>query len=86
VKAISKDINVNFGLEKCARIFLKRGRVQSKMHIGSTFEKDIKELDPRIACKYLAIEGSHDTKNNIQANGSLAVPVLRLGFGIINWC
>jgi len=33
VQAISKDINMNFGLEECARICLKRGRVQSKMHI-----------------------------------------------------
>jgi len=47
VQTISKDINMNFGLEKCARICLKRGRVQSKMHIGNTFETDIKELDPK---------------------------------------
>ena len=48
---ISKDLNMNFGLEKCARICLERGRVQSKMHIGNTFENDIKELDPRKAYK-----------------------------------
>jgi len=40
-----------FGLEQRARICLKRGRVQSKMHIGSTFENDIKEIDPRKAYK-----------------------------------
>jgi len=34
-------------IENCARICLKRGSVQSKMHVGSTFENDIKELDPR---------------------------------------
>jgi len=56
VQTISKDINMNFGLEKCARICLKRGRVQSKMHIGNIFENDIKELDPRKAYKYLDIE------------------------------
>jgi len=56
VQTISKDIKMNFDLEKCARICLKIGRVQSKMHIGSTFENDIKELDPRKACKYLGIE------------------------------
>jgi len=49
VQTISSDINMNFGLEKCERICLKRGRVQSKMHIGSTFENDIKEMDPRKA-------------------------------------
>ena len=37
VHTISKDLNMNFGLEKCARICLKRGRVQSKKHIGNTF-------------------------------------------------
>jgi hypothetical protein len=40
VKAISKDINMNFGLEKFARICLKRGRIQSKMHVESTVETD----------------------------------------------
>jgi len=43
---------MNFGLEKCATICLKRGSVQSKMQVGSSFENDIKELDPRKAYKY----------------------------------
>jgi len=51
VNAISTDINMNFGLEKCARC-LKNGTVQSKIYTGSTSEKDIKELDPREAYKY----------------------------------
>jgi len=42
VQTINKDIDMNFGLEKFARICLKRGKVQSKMHIGNTFENDIK--------------------------------------------
>ena len=42
-------IIIIIGLEKCARMCLKRGRVRSKMHIGTTFENDIKELDPRKA-------------------------------------
>jgi len=103
---------MNFGSEKCARICLKRGSVESNMHVGSTFENDIKELDPRKAYKYLGTEESFDiqhknekekvkkeylrrlrlvlgtelsAKNKIQAIGSLAVPVLRYSFGIINW-
>ena len=60
---ISKDLNMNFGLEKCARIYLKRGRVQSKMHIGNTFENDIKELDLRNSYKYLGIEESFDIQH-----------------------
>jgi len=38
----------------------KKGCVQSKMHVGSTFENDIKELDPGKAYKYLGIEESFD--------------------------
>ena len=64
VQTISKVINMNFGLEKCARICLKRGRVQSKMYIGSTFENDIKELGPRKAYKYLGIEESFGIQHN----------------------
>jgi len=63
VQTISKDINMNFGSEKCARICLKRGSVQSKMHEGSTFENDIKEMDPRKAYKYLGIEESFDIQH-----------------------
>jgi len=33
------------------------------MHIGSTFENDIKELDPRKAYKYLGIEDSFDIQH-----------------------
>ena len=54
---------MNFDLEKCARICLKRGRVQSKIHIESTFENDIKELDPRKAYKYLGIEENFDIQH-----------------------
>ena len=63
VQTVSKDINMNFGLEKCARICLKRGRVQSKMHIGNTFENNIKELDPRKAYKYLGIDEHFDIQH-----------------------
>jgi hypothetical protein len=63
VQTISKDINMNFVSEKCARICLKRGRVQSKMHIGNTFENIMKELDPRKAYKYLGIEENFDIQH-----------------------
>ena len=41
----------------------KKGRVPSKMHIGSTFENIIKELDPRKAFKCLDIEESFDIQH-----------------------
>ena len=33
------------------------------MHVGSTFQNDIKELDPRKAYKYLRTEESFDTRH-----------------------
>jgi hypothetical protein len=33
------------------------------MHIGNTFENDIKELDPRKAYKYLGIEEHFDLQH-----------------------
>jgi len=56
-------INMYFGLKKCARICLKRGSVQSKMHVGSTFDNDIKEMEPRKTYKYLGIEESFDIQH-----------------------
>ena len=53
---------MNFDLEKCARMCLKRGRVQSKMHIGNIFKNDIEELDQRKAYKYLGVEDSFDIR------------------------
>ena len=58
VQTINKDINMNFGLEKCSTICLKTGSVQSKMYVGSTFENDIKVLEPRKEYKYLGLEKS----------------------------
>ena len=83
VQTISKHINMNFGLEKCVRICLKRGSVQSKMHIGSTFENDIKELDPRKAYNYLGIEESFDIqhKNEKEKLKKEYLRRLRLVFG-----
>jgi hypothetical protein len=57
---------MNFGLEKCARMFLKRGRVQSKVQIGNTLENDVKELDPMKAYKYLGIEENVDIQHKIE--------------------
>ena len=76
VQTISKDINMNFGLEKCERICLKRGGVQSKMHVRNTSENDIKELDPRKAYKYFGIEEIFDIQHKNE-KGKLKKEYLR---------
>jgi hypothetical protein len=37
VTAISKNINMNFGFEKCAKICLKKGRVRRKTYRENIF-------------------------------------------------
>jgi hypothetical protein len=49
---LGNNNNNNNNNNKCARICLKRDKIQSKMHIESTFENDSKELDPRKTYKY----------------------------------
>ena len=63
VKAVSKDINVNFGLEKCARICLKKVGSKAKYIQKAHFRRTFKELDPREVCNYLGIEDSHDIEH-----------------------
>jgi hypothetical protein len=63
VKTISNDMKMEFGLEKCARISLKRGKVHRKQYFGSTKENEIKELDPMKAYKYLGIEENHNIEH-----------------------
>jgi hypothetical protein len=60
VKTFSKDIKMKFGSEKCARISLKNGTVYRKQHMGNTMEKEIKELEPMKANKYLGVEENHN--------------------------
>jgi hypothetical protein len=40
MKVISKDINMNFGLENGAKICYKKKYSQRKMYVGHTFEED----------------------------------------------
>jgi hypothetical protein len=53
------------------------------MHIGNTFENDIKELDSREAYKYLGIEKSFDIqhKNEKEKLKNEYLRRLRLVFG-----
>jgi hypothetical protein len=63
LQTIGKSINMKKKKKKCAKICLKRGSVQSKLHIRNTIENDIKELDPRKAYKYLDLEENFDIQH-----------------------
>jgi len=60
VQTVNKYTNMNFGLEKCGRICLKRDSDPSKMHVGGTFQNDIKELGPKNTYMYLGIQHKNE--------------------------
>jgi hypothetical protein len=112
VDEFSKDINMQFGLDKCAKVTLKRGKLVQTNGISLNTGTTIKELDPECSYKYLGIneknliehtdmktqlrkeyirrvrkimETELNSKNKITAINTLAVPILRYSFGIIQW-
>jgi hypothetical protein len=55
-KTFSNDIKMKFGLEKCAKILVRKGKIQRKEHVEKKAEKEIKELETKKAYRYLGIE------------------------------
>ena len=63
----SNDIGMSFGLEKCAKISLVRGKVKNRDNIILSSGGEIRELNNRKFYKYLGVEenGSHGNKGEI---------------------
>jgi hypothetical protein len=53
-RTLSNGIKMEFGLEKCAKISVKRG----KEHVEYPAENEIKELETEKAHSYLGLEGN----------------------------
>jgi hypothetical protein len=111
VTTFSDDIHMDFGLEKCAKITFKKGKLIHSQNLVIDINREIQELEQGKMCKYLGIEESEgihqqmkerlkheyrrrlrmilkselNARNKITAIETLAVPVLRYSFGIINW-
>jgi hypothetical protein len=45
VKTFSDDINMEFGLEKCAKITFKRGKLTHLQNLGIDTNREIQELE-----------------------------------------
>jgi hypothetical protein len=58
VKAFSDDINMEFGLEKCAKITFKRGKLTHLQNLVIDTNREIQELEEGKSYKYLGIEES----------------------------
>jgi hypothetical protein len=103
---------MEFGLDKCAKITFKRGKLTHSQNSVIDINREIQEFVQGKTYKYLGIEEAEGTqhqqmkerlkqeynrrlrmilkselndRNKITTTGTLAVPVLRYSFGIINW-
>ena len=58
VKQFSEDIKMTFGLDKCAKVSFKQGKLISTGNIELDQEATISDLDPNSAYKYLGVDES----------------------------
>ena len=58
---IGDDIHIEFGLDKCAKIVLKRGKLVQSQNIVLEFYRVIQELEQGKTHKYLGTEKSEGT-------------------------
>ena len=58
IKRFSDDIHMEFGLEKCAKITFKRGKLTHLQNLVIDTNREIQELEQRKKYKYLGIEES----------------------------
>jgi hypothetical protein len=56
VKTISDDIRMEFGLDKCAKITFKRGKLTDSQNLLIDINREIQELEQGKTYKYLGIE------------------------------
>jgi predicted neutral ceramidase superfamily lipid hydrolase len=99
VKTFSDDIHMEFGLEKCAKITLKRGKLISSQNLVIDNDREIQEenegiqhqqMKDRLKQEYnrrlrMVLKSELNARNKITAVGALAVLLLRYTFGVINW-
>ena len=58
VKIFSDDINMEFGLKKCAKITFKTGKLTHSQNLVIDTNRELQELEQGILYKYLGIEES----------------------------
>jgi hypothetical protein len=55
VKTFNDDIHMEFGLEKCAKITFKRGKLISSQNLAINNKRELQELQQGKKYKYLGI-------------------------------
>lgn len=61
----SDDICMQFGIDKCARVTVKKGKPTRKDCMYTNEVEDIKELEPEAVYKYLGIEENSDIQHRL---------------------
>ena len=74
VKKVSDGIQMEFGLDKCAKATLKRGKKVSAEGILLNDHQLIQDLNSEL-----------NARNRIAAINTLAIPVVLYSYGIIDW-
>ena len=64
VKTFDDDIGMKFGLDKCAKITLIKGKIVKTENITLDVSTTIKELEQEGANKYLSIQEAEGVKNS----------------------
>jgi hypothetical protein len=63
VKTFSDDIYMDFGLEKCAKITFKKGKLIHSQNLMIDINREIQELEQGKTYKYLGIEENEGTQH-----------------------
>ena len=63
VRTFRDDIHMEFGLDKCAKIVLKRGKLVQSQNLILDFNREIQQLKHAKTCKYLGIQESEDIQH-----------------------
>ena len=65
VRIFSDDIHMQFGLDKCAKVTINRGKLASTENIRLPSREEIRELEIEETYKYLGIHQADEVKNNV---------------------
>jgi len=63
VKTFSDDIHMEFGLEKCAKIAFKKGKLVHSQNLVIDINREVQELEQGKTYKYLGIEESESIQH-----------------------
>ena len=68
IHIFSKDIGMEFGIEKCAMLEVEKGKIVKSVGIELLDGKVIKSLQEGESYKYLGIHNSNDNSQNMMLN------------------